>query len=60
MDHKQLVATRLAEAGITLSDDDLTQLAAAYATLLKWQTTVQGMVQPETEPALVFRAEVEG
>jgi hypothetical protein len=48
------------EAGITLSDDDLTQLAAAYATLLKWQTTVQGMVQPETEPALVFRAEVEG
>jgi len=59
MDHKQLVATRLAEAGITLSNDDLTQLAAAYATF-KWQTTVQGMVQPETEPALVFRAEVEG
>ncbi|MBI3303976.1 MAG: hypothetical protein HYZ72_18065 [Deltaproteobacteria bacterium] len=60
MDHKQLVTTRLAEAGITLSDDDLNQLAAAYATLLKWQAVVQGMVQPETEPALVFRAKVEG
>jgi hypothetical protein len=60
MEHKQLVAVRLAEAGITVSDDDLNQLTAAYATLLKWQSIGQGMVQPETEPALVFRAEVEG
>jgi hypothetical protein len=60
MDHKQIVTTRLAAAGISLSDSDIDQLAAAYATLLKWEAVVQGMVQPETEPALVFRARVEG
>jgi hypothetical protein len=60
MDHKQIVTTRLAQAGITLSDDELNQLAAAYASLLKWETVVQGMLRPETEPALIFQAKVEG
>jgi hypothetical protein len=60
MDHKQIVTTRLATAGISLSDSEIDQLAAAYATLLKWEAVVQDMVQPETEPALVFRARVEG
>jgi len=60
MDHKQIVTTRLATAGISLSDSEIDQLAAAYATLLKWEAVVQDMVQPETEPALIFRARVEG
>jgi hypothetical protein len=59
MDYRQIVATKLAEAGIKLSDDDLDQLAAAYPALLRWETRVQGMVKPETEPALVFRAKLE-
>ena len=59
MDHKQLVAARLAAVGVSLSDSELAQLTAAYARLLTWETVVQGMVQPETEPALVFRAHKE-
>jgi len=60
MDHKQIVTTRLAQAGISLSDAELDQVTAAYASLLKWETVVQRMVQPETEPALIFKAQVEG
>jgi hypothetical protein len=59
MDHKRIVAAKLLEAGITLSDDDLDQLAAAYAKWLTWQIVVQEMLKAETEPALVFRAKVE-
>jgi len=59
MEPRQIVAAKLSEAGINLSDDDLDQLAAAYPALLKWETVVQGMVKPETEPALVFRAKLE-
>lgn len=59
MDHRQIVEAKLLEAGIKLSNDDLDQLAAAYSTLLKWETVVQGMLKPETEPALVFRAKLE-
>ncbi len=60
MDHKQFVAARLAAVGIVLSDDELNQLATTYTSLLKWETIVQGMLQAETEPALIFKAEVEG
>lgn len=60
MDHKQIVTTRLAQAGISLSDAELDQVTTAYASLLKWETVVQGMVQAETEPAVIFRAQVEG
>jgi hypothetical protein len=60
MDHKQIVATRLAQADISLSDAELDQVTAAYASLLKWEAVVQGMVQPETEPAVIFKAQVEG
>ena len=60
MDHKQIVATRLAQAGISLSDAELDQVTAAYASLLKWEAVVQGMVQPEIEPAVIFKAQVEG
>ncbi len=60
MDHKQIVTNRLATLGISLSDQDLDQLAVAYASLLKWERLVQEMVQKETEPALIFKAKVEG
>ena len=60
MDHKQIVTARLAAAGVSLSDAELEQLTAAYASLLKWETVVQGMLQAETEPALIFKAQVEG
>jgi hypothetical protein len=59
MDHTQIVAARLAAAGVALSDEELTQLAATSASLLKWETVVQRMLQPETEPALIFRAQEE-
>ena len=59
MDHKQIVTARLAAAGVSLSDTELEQLTSAYAALLKWETVVQGMLQPETEPALIFKAQVE-
>ena len=60
MEHKQIVAARLAAAGVSLSDAELAQVTAAYAALLKWETVVQGMLQSETEPALIFKAQVEG
>jgi hypothetical protein len=60
MDHKQIVTARLAAVGVTLSDQEVDQLAVAYANLLKWERRVQEMVQAETEPALIFQAKVEG
>jgi hypothetical protein len=59
MNNRDIVAARLAAAGIALSNQELDQLAVAYAKLLQWESVVQGMVQPETEPALTFRAKVE-
>ncbi|MEW6298374.1 MAG: hypothetical protein AB1671_11610 [Thermodesulfobacteriota bacterium] len=60
MDHKQIVTARLTALGIRLDEHELDQLAAAYASLLRWERIVQEMVRPETEPALIFRAHVEG
>jgi len=45
-------------AGADISE--LAQVTAAYAALLKWETVVQAMLQAETEPALIFKAQVEG
>ncbi|MGE0684620.1 MAG: hypothetical protein AB7P69_27400 [Candidatus Binatia bacterium] len=59
MDHKTIVTARLAAVGISLSDEEITQLASAYANLLKWETVVQNMLQADTEPALIFQAKVE-
>jgi hypothetical protein len=59
MDHKQIVAARLAAVGISLTEDEINQLASAHASLLKWEAVVQGMLQAETEPALIFQAKVE-
>ena len=59
MDHKTIVTARLAAVGVSLSDEEVTLLASAYANLLKWETVAQNMLQAETEPALIFQAKVE-
>ena len=59
MDHKAIVTARLAAVGVSLSDEEVTLLASAYANMLKWETVVQNMLQAETEPALIFQAKVE-
>jgi hypothetical protein len=60
MNNRDIVATRLAAVRISLSEQELDHLAEAYAKLLQWETVVQEMIQLETEPALTFRAKVEG
>jgi hypothetical protein len=59
MDHKQIVTARLAAVGISLVMMK-SQLASAYANLLKWETVAQSILQAEVEPALIFQAKVEG
>jgi hypothetical protein len=59
MDHKAIVTARLAAVGVSLSDEEVSLLASAYANLLKWETVAQNMLQAETEPALIFQAKVE-
>lgn len=59
MNHRQIVEAKLLEVGIKLSNADLEQLTTAYAALLEWESVVQGMVRPETEPALIFKAAAE-
>jgi hypothetical protein len=59
MDHKAIVTARLAAVGVSLSDEEVTLLASAYANLLKWETVAQNILQAETEPALIFQAKVE-
>jgi len=59
MDHKAIVTARLAAVGVSLSDEEVTLLASAYANLLKWEMVAQNMLQAETEPALIFQAKVE-
>lgn len=60
MNNRDIVAARLAAVGITLSDQELDHLATAYSKLLQWESVVQGMIRPETEPAVIFHAKVEG
>ena len=60
MNNRDIVAARLAAVGITLSDQELDHLAAAYGRLQQWESIVQKMIQPETEPAVTFHAKVEG
>jgi hypothetical protein len=59
MDRKHIVRARLAAAGISLSEGELDQVTVAYARLQAWESVVQGMLQAESEPALIFHAQVE-
>lgn len=60
MNHRDIVAARLVALGIPLTEQELEHLAAAYGKLQQWESIVQKMIQPETEPAVTFHAKVEG
>ncbi len=63
MDTKALIAAKLAEWNLALTDAELNQLVAPYENLLRWQRVVEdmrqsrqlveGMSMPESEPLLV-------
>jgi hypothetical protein len=63
MDVKQVIAARLAEWRLTLSDSEIEQLAPAYEKLLGWQSVLEGMLRsrkiaagmnfPESEPITI-------
>ncbi len=56
MDKREVVAAKLAEVGVTLSDDDLDVVATAHATILKWQGIVDLLLNRDSEPAVIFTA----
>ena len=63
MDTKALIAAKLSEWNLELSDAELDQLVSPYENLLRWQnvvedmlrsrTLVEGMSVPESEPLLI-------
>src|SRR5947209_13682857 len=67
MDSKQLISSKLAEWGLTLSNAELDQLAPAYEKLLRWQGMLEQMLQsrpiadginfPESEPIVIHALE---
>ena len=67
MDNKALIAAKLAEWNLQLTDQELDQLAAPYENLVRWQRVVEdmlrkrrmgnGMRMPESEPLLVHALE---
>jgi hypothetical protein len=70
MANKDIVAARLAEWGLTLSDQEIAQLVPAYENLLRWQGVlesmmaskklVEGMTAPASEPILIHAIERKG
>ena len=70
MDNKALIAARLAEWNLQLTDQELDQLVAPYENLVRWQGVVEdmlrtrsmgkGMRMPESEPLLVHALEEKG
>ena len=70
MDTKVLIAAKLAEWNLELTDAELDQLVAPYENLLRWQSIVEdmrqsrqlveGMTIPESEPLLVHTLDQKG
>jgi hypothetical protein len=70
MDAKQIIAAKLAEWGLTLSDAELAQLVPAQENLLRWQSVLEemlhsrkiadGMSFPESEPIVIHALEKKG
>lgn len=70
MDKKAIIAAKLSEWGMTLTDSELDQLVPAYDNMLRWQEVVHSMLHsrpiadgmqfPESEPLLVHALEKEG
>jgi hypothetical protein len=70
MDVKQVIAARLAEWNLTLSDSEIEQLVPAYEKLLGWQSVLEGMLRsreiaagmnfPESEPITIVALDRKG
>ncbi len=70
MDAKTLIAAKLAEWDIELTDAELDKLVIPYENLLRWQRIVEdmrqsrqlveGMSMPESEPVLVHAIDKKG
>ena len=70
MDTKALIAAKLAEWDLELTDAELDQLLVPYDNLLRWQRVVEdmrqsrqlveGMSKPESEPVLVHALDKKG
>jgi hypothetical protein len=70
MDEKQVIAAKLAEWNLTLSDSEIGQLVPVYQKLLGWQSTLEGMLHsrqiaagmnfPESEPITIVALDRKG
>ena len=70
MDAKAVIAAKLSEWDLELSDAELEQLVAPYENLLRWQKVVDGMrhsralvdgmAAPESEPLLIHALDRKG
>jgi hypothetical protein len=45
MDAKQIIAARLAQWNLTLSDSEIEQLVPAYEKLIAWQSVLEAMLR---------------
>jgi hypothetical protein len=70
MDAKQVIAAKLAEWNLTLSEAELEQLVPAYQNLLRWQVVLETMLRsrkiadgmnfPESEPITIHALDRKG
>ena len=70
MDTKALIAAKLAEWDLELTEAELDKLLVPYENLLRWQRVVEdmrqsrqlveGMSMPESEPVLVHALDTKG
>jgi hypothetical protein len=70
MDAKQVIAARLAEWNLPLTDSEIEQLVPAYEKLLGWQSVLEGMLRsrkiaagmnfPESEPITIIALDRRG
>jgi len=70
MNAKELIAARLADWHLTLSDAEIDQLVPAYERLLGWQAMLEGMLRsrriaagmnfPESEPITIVALDPKG
>jgi hypothetical protein len=70
MDPKELIAARLAEWNVALSDSEIEQLVPAYQKLQEWQSVLEGMLRsrkiapgmnfPESEPMTIVALDRKG
>jgi hypothetical protein len=70
MDAKEIIAARLAEWNLKLSDAELEQLVPAYQALIRWQAALENMLRsrmiaegmnfPESEPITIHALDKKG